>query len=215
MKLEMQCEELSIELKDISLNYSGKPEPAVLKYFEDQGYIGTCIEGAMILNVLKALMLTKLTQYNTFNDRSDACARYLEAQFTILEDKKCELIASIRKTSKKDFLNNFREISAHPFIKSEYPTLSINVAEALYDAIHMDFFVKIAEKFSEEPYSYRNGWPDLTIVKGTDVQFVEVKTKDKLHESQLNTIPTMSALVPFPFSVVRVVKEKRITNKDK
>ena len=42
MKLEMQCEKLSIELKDISLNYSGKPEPAVLKYFEDQGYIGTC-----------------------------------------------------------------------------------------------------------------------------------------------------------------------------
>ena len=152
-------------------------------------------------------MLAKLAQYNTFDDRSDACARYLEAQFTILKDKTSELISSMRKTSKKDFLNNFREISEHPFIKSEYPSLSVAVADALFDAIHIDIFVKIAEKFAEDPYLYRNGWPDLTIVKGTEVQFIEVKTRDKLHESQLTTIPSMCALIPFPFSVVRVSKK--------
>ncbi|MCJ8352014.1 VRR-NUC domain-containing protein [Moritella sp.] len=207
MKLDKQCEKLCIELQDITLEYSGKPEPAVLKYFESEGYIGSYIEGAMILNILKALMLSKLSQYNYFEDRSDACARYLVAQFTILKDKTDELVASIRQTTKKEFLHNFQEITEHPFIKSTYPSLSITVAEALFDAIDTEVFVRLASKFSENLDAYGKGWPDLTIVKGEDVRFVEVKTTDQLHASQLKTIPTMNELIPFPFIVVRVSKK--------
>jgi len=110
MKLEKQCEKLSIELRDISLKYSGKPEPAVLQYYEKQGYVGSFIEGALILNVLKALMLEKLIEHNIFEDRDeavdDACGRYLKAQLFTLGNKISETIFSIKQTTKDEFINN-------------------------------------------------------------------------------------------------------------
>lgn len=49
-------------------------------------------------------------------------------------------------------------------------------------------------------------WPDLTIVKGNEVKFIEVKTTDKLHKSQLVTIPTFRKIIPYDFSVCRVIR---------
>ncbi|WP_220271711.1 hypothetical protein, partial [Shewanella morhuae] len=72
----------------------------MLKHYEKLGYIGSFIEGYTLLTVLKALMLNKLATLNTFNDRNDACTRYLEAQLTIHKDKISEIIISIKKTSK-------------------------------------------------------------------------------------------------------------------
>jgi len=100
VSLEKQCEELSLPLEEIQLSYEGQPEPALLKYYESLGYVGSYIEGYTFLTVLKALMLDKLVELNTFNDRNDACTRYLEAQLTIHKDKLNEIINSIYKLSK-------------------------------------------------------------------------------------------------------------------
>lgn len=54
--------------------------------------------------LLKSCMLNGLTKYNIFNDRKDAINRYLEAQLTILDDKKEELIELIKLTPKGAFL---------------------------------------------------------------------------------------------------------------
>ncbi|EDS4256647.1 hypothetical protein DAI92_004867 [Salmonella enterica subsp. enterica serovar Bredeney] len=53
-----------------------------------------------MLILLKSCMLNGLTKYNIFNDRKDAINRYLEAQLTILDDKKEELIELIKLTPK-------------------------------------------------------------------------------------------------------------------
>lgn len=204
--LERQCEELSLPLEELDLNYDGKPEPAVLMYFESFGYVGSCIEGITFHTVLKALMLNKLAEINTFNERADACTRYLEAQLTIHKDKLPEIIGSIEDVSKQTFCFNLKEILQQPFIKNEYPALSFECCEALFDAVDLDTFTKVAEKFSEAPYTYRSGWPDLTLVKGSEVRFVEVKTTDKLHQSQLVTIPALRECLPYDFSVYRVKK---------
>lgn len=206
ISLEKQCDELSLPLNEIRLDYDGKPEPALLKHFENLGYVGTFIEGYTLLTVLKALMLDKLAELNTFNDRNDTCTRYLEAQITIHKDKLREIIHSIRLTSRQKFLSNLKEILSQPFLKKEYPSLSFECCEALYDAIEVETFVTIAEKFSEDPYSYRSGWPDLLIVKGKEVRFIEVKTTDNLHKSQILTISTFRQILPFDFSVCRVSK---------
>lgn len=206
MSLEKQCEELSLSLEEIQLNYEGKPESALLKYFESLGYVGSFIEGYTLLTVLKALMLDKLAELNTFNDRNDACTRYLEAQLIIHQDKSAEIVSSIRSTSKKKYLSNLKEIFGQSFIQKEHPNLSFECCEALFHAIDTETFVVVANKFSEDPYSYRSGWPDLTIVKGREVRFIEVKTTDKLHKSQLLTIPTFNKVLPYEFSVYRVNK---------
>jgi len=204
--LAKQCESLSLDLKDIHISYEVNPELALLAHFENMGYVGSYNEGVTILTVLKALMLDKLTKYNTFNDRNDACCRYLEAQLTILKEKTDELISSIAYTDKKSFLKNIKEIAAQNFIVNEHPDLSIECCESLFDAIDTHVFIRLAKKIAEDPYTFRKGWPDLTIVKGEDVQFIEVKTTDKLHKSQLKTIPEMKKILPYPFLVYRVLK---------
>ena len=151
-------------------------------------------------------MLDKLAELNYFGEREDACTRYLEAQFTILKDNISEIISEIKPVTKSRYISNFQEIISKPFIATEYPELSIEYAGALFDAIDKESFIKIAKKIAEDPYTYRNGWPDLTLVKDNIVSFVEVKTTDKLHESQLITIPAMKNLVPFDFSVCKVTK---------
>ena len=52
-------------------------------------------------------------------------------------------------------------------------------------------------------YTYGNGWPDLTLIKDNEVLFIEVKTTDKMHESQLITIPEMRSITAFKFVFVR------------
>jgi len=204
MPLAKQCSELSLEYETIRLSYNGKPESALLDYYKALGYIGISSEGIGILTVLKALMLDKLAQHNSFDDRADACTRYLEAQLTILKDKTDEIISSISSVSKKKYIRNFQEIICKPFITSEYPELSVEFADAMYDAINSNIYISVAKKIAEDPYAYRNGWPDLTLVKGNKVLFVEVKTKDKLHDSQLVTIPVMRDIIPFVFKICRI-----------
>lgn len=204
MSLEQQCKNLSLDLHDICLSYEGKPEPALLKYFESLGYVGSHVEGGMMLIAIKALMLDALAELNTFKDRKDARCRYLEAQLTILKDKSDYLIRSIAKTDKTAFIANVEEILHEPLIKSLYPSLGTDCFVALFDASETKTFENVARKICEDPYGYRSGWPDLTIIKDSEVQFIEVKTTDKLHKSQIKTIPAMMSVLPYKFSVYRV-----------
>lgn len=206
LSLAKQCEEISLDLETIKLSYTGRPEPALLSYYKSLGYQGVSCEGIGILTVLKALMLDKLAELNSFNDREDACNRHLEAQFTILKDKIDSVISTIRATTKDRFISNFQEIITKPFTALEYPELSTEFASALFDAIDKEVFIEVAKKIAEAPYTYRNGWPDLTLIKGQEALFIEVKTSDKLHESQLVTIPEMRQILPFKFSVCKVIK---------
>lgn len=206
LPLAKQCEEISLELNTMKLQYTGRPETALLAHYKSLGYIGVSCEGIGILTVLKALMLDKLAKYNSFNDRDDACTRYLEAQFTILKEKIDEIISEIKLVLKNRFVSNFQEIISKPFIALEYPELSIEFASALFDAVDKELFIKVANKLSEDPYTFRNGWPDLTLIKDGGVSLVEVKTTDKLHDSQLITIPIMRDMLPFKFSVCRITK---------
>lgn len=206
LPLAKQCLEISVPLHEIKLQYNGRPEPAVLSHYKTLGYIGVSCEGAGLLISLKALMLDKLAEFNYFEEREDACTRYLEAQFTILEKNISEIISEINTVTKSRYISNFKEIISKPFIATEYPELSIEFADALFDATDKECFIKIANKIAEDPYTYRNGWPDLTLIKNNTVSFVEVKTTDKLHESQLITIPAIKDLVPFDFSVCKVTK---------
>jgi len=206
MPLAKQCSEISLEYETVRLSYEGRPEHALLAHYRSLGYVGISAEGIGVFTVLKALMLDKLAKYNSFNDRADACTRYLEAQLAILKDKAEQIIKSISSVSKARYVGNFHEIISYPFIASEYPELSMEFATAMYDAIGTDVYIAVAKKVAEDPYTYRNGWPDLTLVKKHEVLFIEVKTNDKLHESQLVTIPIMRDIMPFPFRVCRITK---------
>ena len=207
MSLKTQCEDLGIELTEIALEYSGRPEDAALSYYEKMGYQGTIDEGYTFRTALKALILDELHEINTFNDRSDACVRYLEAQMKIHEDKTEHLISSSSKTRKRKFKSNMKEISKIPYIRQSHPDLSLEVATLIYQHFRPEILSKLLLAFSVDPYGYRSGWPDLTIGNKKQIELVEIKTTDKLHGSQLYTIPMLMSILPCKISVVRIVKD--------
>jgi len=206
MPLSKQCEEILLNIQHIPLSYNGIPEQASLIHYQSLGYVGVSCEGIGIFTVLKALMLDKLAEYNQIDGRDDACTRYLQAQFIIHKDKIDEIILSIKSTSKESYLNNFSEIVSKQYIAITYPELSIEFAHAMYEAIELSTYTAVAIKIAEDPYKYAKGWPDLTLVRNTEVLFVEVKTTDKLHSSQLITIPVMREILPFEFTICKVSK---------
>jgi len=199
-----QCSEISLDYELINLSFNGKPELALLAYYQSLGFIGISSEGMGILMALKALMLDVLEKYNIFKSRQDSCTRLLTAQLLSIPDKSNEIISSISLVSRQKFITNFREIISTPYHNGDYSELSIEFIGAMYDSISTRTFISIAKKLLENPYLYGKGWPDLTLIKDNTVSFVEVKTTDKLHVSQLTTIPAMQAITPFSFSVCRI-----------
>jgi hypothetical protein len=57
-----------------------------------------------------------------------------------------------------------------------------------------------------DPYSYRDGLPDLTIVKDDHFTLIMVKTTGSLHESQLRIIKNFIQPHSLPFFVLQIVK---------
>lgn len=206
ISLEQQCKFLSLNLDIKTFKSLDFPEFQAYKWFKSQGFVGTFCEGGAILTVLKALTLDKLTELNSFNSREDACTRFLEAQFTILKNHKNDLLNSISKTSETRFLHNFSEIINFESIKEYYPGLSIEFAKHFARSLDREVFSKIADKFFQSPYDYRKGWPDLTLINENQVKFVEIKTTDKLHHSQIRIIDKFSPLIPAKFEVLKLTK---------
>ena len=69
----------------------------------------------------------------------------------------------------------------------------------------------IARKFSEDPYEYRKGWPDLTIWKNGQTKFLEVKAPgDSLQKSQQIIIDEFIKPLHLDFALVDVQAKQRI-----
>jgi len=217
ISLARQCKELGINLQTIQLNYTGRPEDAVLRYFEQQGYIGVNVEGGFLVAVIKALTLNTLAKYNTFNSREDACLRYWHAQMTIFREKhqyswapqkpewpivREELINEMKNCDRSTFLSQFSEIAATGDPRYDIP---LDLATPLYDLIDPAVLFSLGTGFIDDVY-HDYGWPDLTLAKQGELRFVEVKTTDKLHSGQIDTIPLLDKLPLLHSNVVKVVK---------
>ena len=48
------------------------------------------------------------------------------------------------------------------------------------------------------------GWPDLTLVREKELKFIEVKTTDRLHESQLDTYLNVAAPLGLNFGIIQL-----------
>jgi hypothetical protein len=206
--LKEQCSVLNLPLEELELAYDGRPEPAAMQLFCEEGYEGACIEGMSFDIILKALMLDKLVENNMFGSREDACSRYLKAQVVIHNDILDDLADSIAETTEAKFLNNVRELISTPFIDSHHRGVSERFALAVFRAIETNTFQSVVRLFKDMPYACGSGWPDLVLVRDKEVRFVEVKTTDKLHHSQIFTIPLIREVLPFPFNVLKIKKLK-------
>lgn len=211
ISLKQQCALLDLHCSVEKWSKSTKPELHAFDSFRKLDYIGSYCEAGGIGLVLKSLSLDALTKTSFFKDDPDiARTRSCLGGIVFLAHKnkdELEIVYDdIRKTNKAKFLAACEEILEYELIHEWYPGLTVEFAEAMFEALSKDTFVKIAEWISRS-VEHRNGWPDLTLVKDGQVKFIEVKTNDKLHRSQLITIPAIREELKQSVAILKLVKK--------
>ena len=208
LPLAEQCLQLDITLEKIEgLPYGKKPEIDALNHFSAQGFVGAYCEGGPVLLLIRSAALDVLAQLNSFG-RSDACTRYTEAQLTIYKESSELILNAVRNADVAQVESHFKEIYMFPQIPEYYPGLTEGIMSSLFAAIGAERLTQITAAIMENPYTYRAGWPDLTMVKGLDMLWVEIKTTDRLHLSQIMTIFRMKPLLPGNVCVVQLTKTR-------
>lgn len=208
LPLAEQCIQLAISHEKVKgLPYGKKPEIDALNHFSLQGYIGAYCEGGPILLLIRAAALDVLAQFN-FRGRSDACTRFTEAQLTIYNESSELILNAIRNTNEAQVVRDFNEIYLFPQIPRYYPGLTAGIMSSLFAAIGAERLTQITAAIMENPYSYRAGWPDLTMVNGSEMLWGEIKTTDRLHISQIMTIFRMKSLLPGKMRVIQLIKTR-------
>lgn len=214
--LSAQCDSIGWPLKMMQTMHLGgndwcdtdgvilTAEEIVASRIEESGKTCSWCEGASMNILMKAASLDTLVKVNMFNDRHDAVVRYFEAQCYTIGTHRDELLNCIRSITIKHLRENIDEICSNKNIREQYPKLSNTFVHLLSHAIDMDRLAEIASIFSSNPYEYRAGWPDLTIIDNNSISFVEVKTTDLLHESQLRFAKEIATPLNLPCSVVKL-----------
>ncbi len=204
LSLEQQCEQLEIPIYEFIGPYNSKPEHFLWIHFKGLGFYAAYCEGGAFLSLIKAAALPVLIELNTFYSKDDACKRFLEAQFYIHKKKSLDILKAIEHASVKEIQNNFQEIYRYSIVQKSYPGLEKDFISALFNVVGSECLLNIAKLLFEDPYSYRNGWPDLTLIKDGKLWLLEVKTTDRFHLSQIKTITKIKKIIPAHFGVIHL-----------
>ena len=213
---EEQCNQLGWQFESISAKQlknkkwklksgiEGRPEEVALEFISNKGGLGCWDEGGSVNILMKSACLDLLEKKNPFQDRTDAIRRFFEAQCTILKDHKDEIVSEIKSTTTAKVKQQAMEICTDSFIKESYPRLNYDFLVNLHRVIGGKFLSQIATIFFKNPYDYRSGWPDITVVENGKVFFVEVKTTDRFHASQLRFAEELAKPLKLMCSIVQV-----------
>ena len=216
MLLEAQCAELGWSLHVMHAEYLDNkswhegslytlnPEEIVANLIFAQGRLCSWCEGGSVNLLMKAASLDFLAARNPFGDRQDVVRRYFEAQCTILNEVASDLLASIHQVTSPRLRENIAEVCSDLYIQEYYPRVKEEFLVLLAKAMGHEVIANIAKVFVQKPYDYRAGWPDLTIIEPKGVSFIEVKTTDRFHASQLRFAREVAAPLGLACSVVQL-----------
>lgn len=183
---------------------TGLPEEVVGQMLVGSGGSVSFCEGGSALLLMKAAALEALATMNPFGDRGDAVTRYLEAQMTILAEHTAEIVETVRTISPDALARNVNELATNSTLKSFFPRVKENFMLQLFEHLGRNKLADILLAFSTAPYDYRAGWPDLIVIKDGAMKLVEVKTSDKLLDSQLRFARGIGIPMGFDCGVVRL-----------
>jgi hypothetical protein len=216
-----QCQTLDVPLEHQALRYENnrwccgtrtfpEPEAAALEFFREQGWVGAACEGGPILLTLKASCFEFLASTWRYGRRSAAKQAFQSLCFhgkVDTDDLLAEIAYGIRSgffgLRRRKTLSNFGFIYSHDSVQSTYPSVEPCLVSGLLELLGRDL-VEIGRVFATDPYKYRAGWPDLTLTKENKIRFIEVKTTDLLHQSQISIITDIAKPLNLPFSVLQL-----------
>lgn len=188
-----------------SAGLEGRPEDVALSIVAQTGERGIHCEGDSIKTLMKAASFELLLQHNLFNDRADVARRYFEAQCAILVDRRDEIVEAIRASTARTVSHAVAEILTFSIGGTSKAALDATFMLELYELLGPERLAAIAAIFVEKPYDYRAGWPDLTLIGPSGLRFVEVKTTDLFHDSQVRFAREMATPLGLHCEVVQLV----------
>ena len=229
LTLKAQCEQINWPLHTMhalkigtgkwkeGLDSDLKPEQVVVTRLAAENRESCWDEGRGIYLLMKAAALDVLTKRSIFNGtwispRENAIRGGFRLE--TVKAYKLEILTCINNISHRQLQENIAEICADPvtqhFFKKDYFFKGIiqNFLSSLADSVDSDFITKIAAVFMRNPYGYGPGWPDLTVIDKNGLSFIEVKTTDRLHESQLRFAKEVAKPLGFVCCVVQLLPEK-------
>jgi hypothetical protein len=202
--LQEQCRHLGLAYREVEVPLDDRPEVCARRHFEEQGYVGASCEGRALFLVVQAAILDYLATINELGSREDAATRYLEAQLTVHADRVGAMAEALEDCTAERFASAIPEVLAGAAMLGSCTDLTPAVAATIFAALHPHGLRQMLGFLTEAPYDRRSGWPDLTLVKDGAVHLVEVKTTDRLHRSQLVTMPAIVERLGFDVSVLRI-----------
>jgi hypothetical protein len=212
-KFERQADRLGIAHEVIELEAGGAKawrldtgapfgsiEAAALEFYRARGWAGAAAEGGLMLTLIKAASFTSLQQRH-----ADTFIEALYAQNVAFAEDRFEiddLVASCARADEKQVERNWRILSATAGMSpAYYPDVRWEHVRGLFAALGNARLAEIARAFAAAPYDLRAGWPDLTLWKGDQIRFAEVKGPgDSMHASQARLISSL--LKPLGHDVV-------------
>jgi hypothetical protein len=215
--LETQCQMIGWGLSTLSATKAGekawsyegtdnlRPEEVVARAVAAADGDCSWCEGGSINLLLKAAALPVLARRNSFSDRQDAVRRFLEAQLAILSAFGAELIDCAVTISPAELQSNILDICADSFIQEAYPRVRVAFVCRLATAVPVALRARMLQTYLLKPYDYRAGWPDLTVLDSDGLSFIEVKTTDRFHDSQLRLAGEVAATLGLRCKVVQVI----------
>lgn len=216
LSLPKQCESLGIPLEILVLDHTREgwivdgvayrnPELAAFTNFRAQGYDGMHCEGSAVISLMKCACLDYFSErawigvqkqkLQESESRIYACTGGFDGLCNMHEENIDEILATISLATDAIMQKHIQEfVSAvtgggvYEGITGFFSVMTEQGLWAIWKALGAVGLAKFAQIYlQEDPSDFRAGWPDLTIVKDVNLRFVEVKTSDKIHASQLDT----------------------------
>lgn len=175
-------------------------EEAALAHYRKEGWTGVAAEGGLMLTLIKAASFERLAVRN-----ADTFVEALYAQNVAFPEDRFDparLVSTVARATEAQLKRNWAVISATTGNSpAYYPSVRWEHVTELFSVLGPKRLAAVAQVFATAPYDLRAGWPDLTMWRGDDLRFVEVKSpSDRMHVSQARLISTV--LVPLGFQTM-------------
>jgi hypothetical protein len=207
LPLTAQCKLLGLGLGQLSLPHgeSNTVEFDGLTHFESQGWVGLNYEGHPICLLLKALCHEVLMSFRRESRVGFEPSPHVFLQASLVQWPDCEttpesrrfrLIDALRTAGPGELRHGFRTFFPGSGYERLAPRLSESFLMELFESLTKEQLLGLATFVMENPYGHCNGWPDLTLIRESSLKLAEIKTRDRLHFSQIRTFPRLRAAIP-------------------
>lgn len=216
--LRRQCEVLGLPLETVTLAWDGRPELAALAHLQHpKARLRACYAEGGLLVILYCVILEEVRTRLARHSDHVAYDMYagIMSYARLLEwypDLPQALVGAVAKSTERLFLRNFDRLKAwqspQDWALRDWKGLDRGMALAIYRSVPTGTFLSLAKTFFSEPFAYTAGWPDLICVDEQGLWFTEVKTTDRIHRSQVVTIPMITDQLKLPVRVLRLRRKK-------